>query len=221
MSWLPPQGKSRADIAEVGSELGLDGTYLPQSYIEQVQINKLTADFSKITESLKREISIVGETSRHSLDETMLGKSPPCFAQISTEMSRSMDLREELGSLGANGAVTKTYTAPCTLEKPAPAPKPRVSRSLFEDNAAEELKVISTRLSELQSKVEAGPGAALQAEIQALKEARRGLSDEVKRLGEATAISGGQGWSSSSLFLAHAGFAAGVVVGVLVARLSR
>ena len=174
----------------------------------------MTADFSKITENLKREISIVGETSRQSVDESLLGKSPPCFAQISSEMSRSMNLREELGTLGS---ITKSNSVPPTAAKSLPASKPRVSRSLFEDNTSAEIKVISTRLSELQSKVEAGPSAALQAEeLKALQEARRGLSDEVKRLG---AISGGPGLSNHSLFLIHVGFAAGVVVGVLGARL--
>lgn len=41
-SFVQLQGKDRDRLAEVGRELGLEGHYLPRSYIEQVQLEKLT-----------------------------------------------------------------------------------------------------------------------------------------------------------------------------------
>eukprot|EP00192_Tetraselmis_astigmatica_P003476 CAMPEP_0117693736 /NCGR_PEP_ID=MMETSP0804-20121206/27046_1 /TAXON_ID=1074897 /ORGANISM="Tetraselmis astigmatica, Strain CCMP880" /LENGTH=590 /DNA_ID=CAMNT_0005507323 /DNA_START=73 /DNA_END=1843 /DNA_ORIENTATION=+ len=84
-AYIQIQGKSRTIVSEMGSKLGLDGTYIPQSYIEQVQINKLTSNFSKITESIKREIVMPGSGL-----ETVLGSSPPGLLQISQELSRSL-----------------------------------------------------------------------------------------------------------------------------------
>lgn len=47
--WLPVppkhpqvQGKDRAEVEEAGRVLGLEGTYIPHSYIELVQIGHLT-----------------------------------------------------------------------------------------------------------------------------------------------------------------------------------
>ena len=36
------QGKDRAEVEEAGRALGLEGTYIPHSYIELVQIGHLT-----------------------------------------------------------------------------------------------------------------------------------------------------------------------------------
>ncbi|GMH38094.1 hypothetical protein BSKO_05978 [Bryopsis sp. KO-2023] len=41
-SFVQLQGKDRDKLAAVGRELGLEGHYLPRSYIEQVQLEKLT-----------------------------------------------------------------------------------------------------------------------------------------------------------------------------------
>jgi uridine kinase len=38
------QGKERSVVADVAKKLGLDGTYMPRSYIEQIQLEKLTAE---------------------------------------------------------------------------------------------------------------------------------------------------------------------------------
>lgn len=43
-SFVQIQGKDRNKVAEAGKALGLDGTYLATSYIEQVQLEKLTSE---------------------------------------------------------------------------------------------------------------------------------------------------------------------------------
>ena len=39
-SYTQIQGKVRAAVEEAGTKLGLDGTYVPHSYIEQVQLER-------------------------------------------------------------------------------------------------------------------------------------------------------------------------------------
>ncbi len=70
---LQIQGKSRELVAEAGRKLGLDGTYIARSYIEQIQLAKLTASFQNVTADLRRRFVVDGEPL---LDEHSLGASP-------------------------------------------------------------------------------------------------------------------------------------------------
>ncbi|KXZ47707.1 hypothetical protein GPECTOR_33g589 [Gonium pectorale] len=50
-------GRDRERVAALGRELGLEGSYIPRSYIEQVQLERLTAEFQTVTEDWKRKFS--------------------------------------------------------------------------------------------------------------------------------------------------------------------
>ena len=52
-SFTQIQGKVRAAVVEAGSKLGLDGTYIPHSYIEQVQLEEMTEELRHITEEMR------------------------------------------------------------------------------------------------------------------------------------------------------------------------
>ncbi|KAK9815690.1 hypothetical protein WJX72_008170 [[Myrmecia] bisecta] len=67
------QGKDRELVAAAGKKLGLDGTYIARSYIEQVQLEKLTASFQNVTDDLKKRFIVEGESL---LDESVIGSSP-------------------------------------------------------------------------------------------------------------------------------------------------
>ncbi|EIE18178.1 hypothetical protein COCSUDRAFT_49381 [Coccomyxa subellipsoidea C-169] len=67
------QGKDRAAVAEVGRRLGLEDTYIARSYIEQLQLEKLTASFQCVTEDLRRQFMVDGEPLLH---ENSIGSSP-------------------------------------------------------------------------------------------------------------------------------------------------
>jgi len=52
------QGKSRELVAEAGSALGLDGTYTPHSFIEQVQLSHLMSEFKEATSDFQSRLSL-------------------------------------------------------------------------------------------------------------------------------------------------------------------
>ena len=52
-SFTQIQGKVRAAVVEAGSKLGLDGTYIPHSYIEQVQYDEMTEELRHMTAEMK------------------------------------------------------------------------------------------------------------------------------------------------------------------------
>lgn len=72
-SYVQVQGKDREAVAETGRKLGLEGTYIPRSYIEQIQLEKATASFQSVTEDLRRRFAVDGEPL---LEEGVEGKSP-------------------------------------------------------------------------------------------------------------------------------------------------
>lgn len=41
---LKVQGKDRAHVADIAQRLGLDGSYVARTYIEQIQLEKLVND---------------------------------------------------------------------------------------------------------------------------------------------------------------------------------
>ncbi len=61
------QSKDRAAVAAVGTALGLDGSYIPHSYIEVVQLENLTQSFQTVTEDLRKRFAVNGEPL---IDET-------------------------------------------------------------------------------------------------------------------------------------------------------
>ncbi|KAL6785836.1 CMPK1 [Auxenochlorella protothecoides x Auxenochlorella symbiontica] len=60
-SFVQVQSKEREATTRLGAALGLEGTYIPHSYIELVQIENLTTSFQTVTEDLKRRFKVSGE----------------------------------------------------------------------------------------------------------------------------------------------------------------
>ena len=58
------QGTNRTEVAAAASMLGMDGSYIPQPYIEQVQMQQLTSEFLRMTNEMKS--SMIEKSSRSS-----------------------------------------------------------------------------------------------------------------------------------------------------------
>ncbi|KAL3678501.1 hypothetical protein R1sor_021457 [Riccia sorocarpa] len=72
--YIQIQGKDRLTVGEVGTKLGLEGTYIPRSYIEQIQLEKLTAEVTALPEDLKDKLA---------LNESTISSPLPSFSWIS------------------------------------------------------------------------------------------------------------------------------------------
>ena len=56
-SFVQVQGRLRSAVEEAGKKLGLNGTYIAHSYIEQVQLEQLTKELSSLTDDLQGTLS--------------------------------------------------------------------------------------------------------------------------------------------------------------------
>ncbi|KAI8104527.1 hypothetical protein M9434_003082 [Picochlorum sp. BPE23] len=74
------QGKDRNKVAEMGTALGLDGTYYPHSYIEIIQLENLTQEFLTVSEDLKRRFAVNGEPLTDELVGSLSKGSSPLIS---------------------------------------------------------------------------------------------------------------------------------------------
>ncbi|KAH9778387.1 Inorganic pyrophosphatase TTM1 [Citrus sinensis] len=56
--YVQVQGRDRLYVKYVGEQLGLDGSYVPRTYIEQIQLEKLVNDVMALPDDLKTKLSI-------------------------------------------------------------------------------------------------------------------------------------------------------------------
>ena len=54
-------------MEEAGRKLGLDETYIPHSYIEQVQLEKLTDELRQVTDEIKDQFTVNGQRVLHNV----------------------------------------------------------------------------------------------------------------------------------------------------------
>lgn len=114
-SFVQIQGKDRAAVAATGTALGLDGTYIPHSYIELVQLENLTQSFQTVTEDLKRRFAVNGEPLVS--DEHIVGS----FSHGSSPMMGGSFTRTTGFRLASPSAPLMSTSAPGAVRIPTPA----------------------------------------------------------------------------------------------------
>ena len=61
----------RAAVEEAGKKLGLDGTYIPHSYIEQVQLEEMTEELRHMTVEIKDKFVLEAYRGMEGMQEGM------------------------------------------------------------------------------------------------------------------------------------------------------
>ncbi|TVU28190.1 hypothetical protein EJB05_19699 [Eragrostis curvula] len=74
--YIQVQGRDRLHVKFVAEQLGLDGSYIPRTYIEQIQLEKLMNDVMALPEDLKTKLSI---------DDELASSPKEAFSRVSAE----------------------------------------------------------------------------------------------------------------------------------------
>ncbi|XP_010537424.1 PREDICTED: uridine-cytidine kinase C [Tarenaya hassleriana] len=138
-TYLQVQGRDRSFVKYVAEELGLEGSYVPHTYIEQIQLENLVNDVMTLPEDLKTKLSIEDDTvsspkevlSRASADRRMKylssGESKsytnprekilPNLTKLAVNNSRMFDARppDSPATLPNQGAITQLSDQISTL----------------------------------------------------------------------------------------------------------
>ena len=92
-SFTQIQGKVRAAVEEAGTKLGLEETYVPHSYIEQVQLEEMTEELRNMTEEMKDKF--VMAANRSSMDIPHLERSNSGFGLGSIRSRQERAAKQE------------------------------------------------------------------------------------------------------------------------------
>lgn len=87
--YVQVQGKDRAAVKLVAEQLGLEGSYLPRTYIEQIQLEKLVNEVMALPEDLKTKLSL-DEDLVSSPKEALLRASADMVAMRNKHLNRAM-----------------------------------------------------------------------------------------------------------------------------------
>ncbi|KAH9606130.1 hypothetical protein KSS87_007272 [Heliosperma pusillum] len=93
--WIKVQGKDRSYVMFVAEQLGLDGSYVPRTYIEQIQLEKLVNDVMALPEDLKTKLSIDDEVASSPKEALSRASADRRVKYLNRNMSRSFSTNRE------------------------------------------------------------------------------------------------------------------------------
>mmetsp|Transcript_11150 Transcript_11150/g.33431 ORF Transcript_11150/g.33431 Transcript_11150/m.33431 type:complete len:669 (+) Transcript_11150:244-2250(+) len=139
------QGKVREQVAEAGKALGLEGHYIPRSYIEQVQLERLTAQFQTVTEDMRRRFAVDGEPL---VSAGHVSASSPLAVSPSPLRASSAVFRKQTGFSPAYRSVAASApTAPMFLPPPRPISVSSGESSLTRELSRQDLSLAGSNHS--------------------------------------------------------------------------
>ena len=95
-SYMQLQGKDRARVEALGEKLGLQGTYSPRSYIEEIQRDQLALAFEEELHSLHMKISSADKVAHRPSTPTQNGRAGRRKARSPTALGPALE-----GDIGA------------------------------------------------------------------------------------------------------------------------
>ncbi|KAH8487195.1 hypothetical protein H0E87_025965 [Populus deltoides] len=148
--YVQVQGKERLYVKYVAEQLGLDGSYVPRTYIEQIQLEKLVNDVMALPDDLKTKLSI---------DDDLVSSPKEALSRASADrrnnyLGRSLSLtysnqREKNLSKLTRLAVNNRRFDGRTVESPAAVANPGVITQL-----SEQISTLNERMDEFTSRIE-------------------------------------------------------------------
>ncbi|CAJ2634954.1 unnamed protein product [Trifolium pratense] len=171
--YVQVQGKDRNYVKFVAEKLGLDGSYVPRTYIEQIQLEKLVNDVMTLPDDLKSKLSIEDDLvsspkealSRASADRRMNGVSQSYSNQRDKMLPKLTKLA--INNRSFNGRA---------LESPAPMANQGVIIQLSDQISTlnERMDEFTSRIEELNSKFDVKKVSASQQNLASQAEACNG-----------------------------------------------
>ncbi|KAK4479293.1 hypothetical protein RD792_014804 [Penstemon davidsonii] len=98
--YVQVQGKDRVYVKYVAEELGLEGSYVPRTYIEQIQLEKLTNDIMTLPDDLKTKLSI---------DDDMASSPKEALSRASSDR-RTKFLNRIINCLTVGSGIPHSYS---------------------------------------------------------------------------------------------------------------
>ncbi|KAK4567871.1 hypothetical protein RGQ29_003584 [Quercus rubra] len=154
--YVQVQGKDRSYVKYVAEQLGLDGSYVPRTYIEQIQLEKLVNDVMALPDDLKSKLSIEDDLvsspkealSRASADRRMKYLNRSLSHSFTSQRDKNLPKLTKL-------AINNRRFDGRTPESPATLANQGVITQLSEQISTlnERMDEFTSRIEELNSKI--------------------------------------------------------------------
>ncbi|XP_047312009.1 inorganic pyrophosphatase TTM1-like [Impatiens glandulifera] len=147
--YVQVQGRDRLYVKFIADQLGLDGSYIPRTYIEQIQLEKLINDVMALPEDLKTKLSI---------DDDMVSSPKEALSRASTDrrtkylnrgMSHSFSTRDKnLSRLTKLAVNTRGYDG-----RGPDSPASHANQGVI-TQLSEQISTLNERIDEFTSRIE-------------------------------------------------------------------
>ncbi|XP_059288267.1 LOW QUALITY PROTEIN: inorganic pyrophosphatase TTM1-like [Lycium ferocissimum] len=166
--YVQVQGRDRLHVKYVADSLGLDGSYIPRTYIEQIQLEKLLNDVLALPADLKTKLSIEDDfvsSPREALSRASADRRTK-FLNRGISQSYSTQREKHLSKLTKLAVNSRRYDGR-TPDSPAPVANQGVVSQLSEQisTLSERMDEFTSRMEELNSKISANRVSASQQNL--------------------------------------------------------
>lgn len=198
--YVQVQGRDRLYVKYVGDELGLEGSYIPRTYIEQIQLEKLINDVMTLPADLKSKLSIdddMASSPKEALSRASADRRIK-FLNRSISLSYSNHRDKNMSKLTKLDINNRRFDGR-TPDSPAPVANQAIIAQLSEQISTlnERMDVFTSRIEELNSKISIRTGSPSQQNLALQAEASNASSLVTHGIGNG-AVNGSLLSSSSS-----------------------
>lgn len=181
--YLQVQGRDRLYVKYIGEQLDLDGSYVPRTYIEQIQLEKLVNDVMALPDDLKTKLSIDDDLVSSPKEALSRASADRRNKYLNRGISRSYSTRRDknLPNLTRLSVHSRKFDGR-TPDSPTLMPNEGVITQL-----SEQISTLNERMDEFTSRMEELNSKFLERKVSASQQ----------NLAEAT----GNGSASTSLFV--------------------
>lgn len=148
--YVQVQGKDRLCVKFIAEQLGLDGSYIPRTYIEQIQLEKLINDVMALPDDLKTKLSIDDDLASSPKEALSRASADRRMKYLNRGISHSYStLREKNISKLTKLAVNNRRYDGRTPDSPASLANQGIITQL-----SEQISTLNERMDEFTSRVE-------------------------------------------------------------------
>ncbi|KAK6133786.1 hypothetical protein DH2020_032497 [Rehmannia glutinosa] len=151
--YVQVQGRDRLVVKHVAEQLGLEGSYVPRTYIEQIQLEKLVNEVMALPDDLKTKLSIEDDfvsSPREALSRASAERASTRIKNLRSGMSHSYSTNRDKNLSKMNRRFEdRTADLPATLANSCK----RVSQGAAA-HLSEQISTLNDRMDDFTSRIE-------------------------------------------------------------------
>ncbi|XP_068637189.1 inorganic pyrophosphatase TTM2-like isoform X1 [Aristolochia californica] len=151
--YVQVQGRDRLVVKEIAQKLGLDGSYIPRTYIEQIQLEKLVNEVMALPEDLKTKLSIdddVVSSPKEALSRASADRVAMRNKNLKSGLSHSYSTQRDKNL----AKLTKLDVGNRRFDRRTPDSPAMVANQGVITQLSEQISTLNERMDEFTSRIE-------------------------------------------------------------------